>query len=104
MISVVATAYLLGLSTRRVDKLVETLGIASLSKSQVSKLAKSLDAAVEQFRNHPLDGGPYRLVQAIREGRRSRYQLNPTLPLRHPLERDHQIGDILAVLTDTTAR
>lgn len=64
LISVVATAYLLGVSTRRVDKLVETLGIASLSKSQVSELAKSLDAAVEQFRNRPLDSGPYRLVQA----------------------------------------
>lgn len=76
MISVVATAYLLGVSTRRVDKLAETLGIASLSKSQVSELAKSLDAAVEQFRNRPLDGGPYRLVQAdaltvkVREGGR----------------------------------
>jgi transposase-like protein len=76
LISVVATAYLLGVSTRRVDKLAETLGIASLSKSQVSELAKSLDAAVEQFRNRPLDGGPYRLVQAdaltvkVREGGR----------------------------------
>jgi transposase-like protein len=76
LISVVATAYLLGVSTRRVDKLAEALGIASLSKSQVSELAKSLDAAVEQFRNRPLDGGPYRLVQAdaltvkVREGGR----------------------------------
>ncbi len=76
LISVVATAYLLGVSTRRVDKLAETLGIASLSKSQVSELAKSLDAAVEQFRNRPLDGGPYRLMQAdaltvkVREGGR----------------------------------
>lgn len=58
------------------DKLAETLGIASLSKSQVSELAKSLDAAVEQFRNRPLDGGPYRLMQAdaltvkVREGGR----------------------------------
>ena len=76
LISVVATAYLLGVSTRRVDKLAETLGIASLSKSQVSELAKSLDAAVEQVRNRPLDGGPYRLMQAdaltvkVREGGR----------------------------------
>ena len=43
-------------------------------------------------------------LTATREGRRNRYQLNPTLPLRHPLERDHQIGDILAVLTDNTTR
>jgi len=39
--TVVATCYLLGVSTRRMDKLVETLGITSLSKSQVSVVAKS---------------------------------------------------------------
>src|SRR6201981_2955736 len=64
LISVVATSYLLGVSTRRVEKLAETLGITSLSKSQVSELAKSLDEAVEQFRSRPLDAGPYRFVQA----------------------------------------
>jgi putative transposase len=77
LISVVATSYLLGVSTRRVEKLAETLGIKSLSKSQVSELAKSLDAGVEQFRSRPLDAGPYRLVQAdamtvrVREGGRT---------------------------------
>jgi predicted ArsR family transcriptional regulator len=34
-----------------------------------------------------------------REGRRNRYQLNPDAPLRHPMDRDHAIGDILDVLT-----
>ena len=57
--TVVATCYLLGVSTRRMDKLVETLGITSLSKSQVSVMAKELDAAVEAFRTRPLDAGPY---------------------------------------------
>jgi len=38
-----------------VERLAETLGIISLSKSQVSDLAKSLDGAVEQFRSRPLD-------------------------------------------------
>jgi putative transposase len=77
LISVVATSYLLGVSTRRVEKLAETLGITSLSKSQVSELAKSLDGAVEQFRSRPLDAGPYRFVQAdamtvrVREGGRT---------------------------------
>jgi transposase-like protein len=77
LVSVVATSYLLGVSTRRVEKLAETLGIKSLSKSQVSELAKSLDGAVEQFRSRPLDGGPYRFVQAdaltlrVREGGRT---------------------------------
>lgn len=42
-------------------------------------------------------------LTAIREGRRNRYQLNPSLPLRHPLERDHQIGEILAVFHATEA-
>jgi len=77
LVSVVATSYLLGVSTRRVEKLAETLGITSLSKSQVSELAKSLDGAVEQFRSRPLDAGPYRFVQAdamtvrVREGGRT---------------------------------
>jgi putative transposase len=77
LISVVATSYLLGVSTRRVEKLAETLGITSLSKSQVSELAKSLDASVEQFRSRPLDAGAYRFVQAdamtvrVREGGRT---------------------------------
>lgn len=76
LISVVATSYVLGVSTRRVEKLAETLGITSLSRSQVSALAKSLDTAVEEFRARPLAGGPYRFVQAdaltlkVREGGR----------------------------------
>ena len=74
--TVVATCYLLGVSTRRMDKLVETLGITSLSKSQVSVMAKELDAAVEAFRTRPLDAGPYTfmaadaLVLKVREGGR----------------------------------
>ena len=58
----VATCYLLGASTRRMDTLVETLGVASLSKSQVSVMAKELDAAVEAFGTRPLDAGPYTFV------------------------------------------
>jgi putative transposase len=62
LVSVVATSYLLGVSTRRAEKLVEQLGVASLSKSQVSEMAGYLDAQVEAFRNRPLDGGPYTFV------------------------------------------
>jgi len=62
--TVVATCYLLGVSTRRMDKLVGTLGIAGLSKSQVSVMAKELDTAVEAFRSRPLDAGPYTFVAA----------------------------------------
>src|SRR4051812_10947899 len=47
--TVVATCYLLGVSTRRMEKLVESLGITRLSKSQVSEMAKDLDAQVADF-------------------------------------------------------
>ena len=76
LVTVVATSYLLGVSTRRMEKLVETLGITRLSKSQVSEMAKDLDAQVEAFRTRPLDAGPYTfaaadaLVLKVREGGR----------------------------------
>jgi len=64
LVTVVATSYLLGVSTRRMEKLVETLGITRLSKSQVSEMAKDLDVQVEAFRTRPLDAGPYTFVAA----------------------------------------
>jgi putative transposase len=64
LVSVVATSYLLGVSTRRVEKLIQQLGITSLSKSQVSEMARDLDAQVEAFRTRPLDAGPYTFVAA----------------------------------------
>jgi transposase-like protein len=77
LVSVVATSYLLGVSTRRMEKLVATLGIDRLSKSQVSQMAKDLDVQVEAFRTRPLDAGPYTflaadaLVLKVREGGRT---------------------------------
>ncbi|WP_380156345.1 IS256 family transposase [Kineococcus sp. R86509] len=62
--TVVTTAYLLGVSTRRMEKLVESLGITRLSKSQVSEMAKDLDVQVEAFRTRRLDAGPYTFVAA----------------------------------------
>jgi transposase-like protein len=56
---VVATAYLLGVSTRRVERLAEQLGVKSLSRSQVSEMAAHLDGQVTAFRQRPLDAGPY---------------------------------------------
>jgi transposase-like protein len=76
LVTVVATSYLLGVSTRRMEKLVETLGITRLSKSQVSEMARDLDGQVEAFRTRPLDAGPYTfaaadaLVLKVREGGR----------------------------------
>jgi putative transposase len=54
LVAVVAEAYVQGVSTRKVEALVQTLGIASLSKSEVSRMAASLDAQVEPFRGRPL--------------------------------------------------
>src|SRR5215203_4646155 len=77
LVSVVATSYLLGVSTRRMEKLVEQLGISRLSKSQVSQMAKDLDGQVEAFRSRPLDARPYTflaadaLVLKVREGGRT---------------------------------
>jgi transposase-like protein len=62
--SVVATCYLLGVSTRRMEKLVESLGITRLSKSQVSAMAADLDEQVAAFRTRPLDTGPYTFLAA----------------------------------------
>ena len=75
--SVVATCYLLGVSTRRMDKLVASLGITGLSRSQVSDMAKELDGCVEEFRTRSLaESGPFTFVAAdalvlkVREGGR----------------------------------
>jgi transposase-like protein len=62
LVTVVATAYLLGVSTRRVERLAEQLGVKSLSRSQVSEMAAHLDAQVAAFRERPLDAGPYTFV------------------------------------------
>jgi transposase-like protein len=76
-VSVIADAYLAGVSTRRVEKLVQQLGVERMSKSQVSRLAKSLDQIVEDFRTRRLDGAPYAyvtfdaLVVKCREGGRT---------------------------------
>jgi len=77
LITVVADCYLAGVSTRRMDKLVKTLGIDSLSKSQVSRMAAELDEHVDEFRHRPLaDAGPFTFIAAdaltmkVREGGR----------------------------------
>src|SRR5947209_1782930 len=58
LVAVVKEAYVHGVSTRRVDDLVQALGMTGISKSQVSRLCQSLDAEVERFRNRRLEG-PY---------------------------------------------
>lgn len=73
----VATSYLLGVSTRRRERPLATLGIDRLSRSQVSQMARFLDEQVTAFRSRPLDAGPYTflaadaLVLKVREGGRT---------------------------------
>jgi putative transposase len=56
LVAVVQEAYVNGVSTRRVDRLVEQLGVAGMSKDQVSRLCRGLDEQVRAFRERPLEG------------------------------------------------
>jgi len=65
LMAVVAEAYVQGISTRKVDALVQTLGISGISKSEVSRLCASLDAQTAAFRTRRLDGEyPYLWLDA----------------------------------------
>jgi putative transposase len=75
LLAVVQEAYVLGVSTRRVDDLVKALGLEGISKSQVSRVCAALDAEVERFRTRRLDGVyPYLWLDAtflkVRDGER----------------------------------
>src|ERR687885_51302 len=61
LVAVVQEAYVQGISTRRVDDLVQALGMRGISKSQVSRLCAELDREVERFRTRQL-AGPYPYV------------------------------------------
>jgi len=65
LVSVVAEAYVQGVSTRKVEALVQSLGIAGISKSEVSRMAASLDTQADAFRTRRLDAEyPYIWVDA----------------------------------------
>ena len=57
--AVVMEAYVNGVSTRKVDRLVEQLGIAGMDKDRVSRLCKALDEHVDEFRTRRLDDVVY---------------------------------------------
>jgi putative transposase len=74
LVSVVQEAYVAGVSTRKVDQVVESLGLR-ISKSEVSRICAGLDEQVEAFRNRPLEGRyPYlwldAKVEKVRDGGR----------------------------------
>lgn len=75
LVAVIQEAWISGVSTRRVDDLVQAMGLSGISKSQVSKLCKDIDERVGEFLNRPLDGlWPYLWLDATylkqREGGR----------------------------------
>ena len=75
LVACVQEAYVNGVSTRKVDRLVEALGLAGMSKDQVSRLCRALDQRVEAFRGRPLEGSyPYlwldAKVEKVRDGGR----------------------------------
>src|SRR2546427_1067592 len=72
LVSVVQEAYVAGVSMRKVDQVVESLGLR-ISKSEVSRICQGLDEQVEAFRNRPLEGRyPYlwldAKVEKVRDG------------------------------------
>jgi putative transposase len=65
IVAVVMEAYVNGVSTRKVDRLVEQLGIQGMSKDRVSRLCRDLDEHVQEFRERPLtDAYPYLWLDA----------------------------------------
>jgi putative transposase len=56
LVTVIQEAWIGGVSTRRVDELVQAMGLAGISKSQVSKLCKDVDERVNAFLERPIEG------------------------------------------------
>ena len=66
LMAVIQSAYVEGVSTRKVDKLVQTLGLTGIDKSKVSRICQELDEAVMIFRNRPLEAEyPYLWLDAV---------------------------------------
>src|SRR4029450_9320647 len=75
LVTVIQEAWIGGVSTRRVDELVQAMGLSGISKSQVSKLCKDIDERVNAFLDRPLEcNWPYLWLDAtylkVRDGGR----------------------------------
>src|SRR5215210_7203639 len=97
LLGVIQQAYVCGVSTRRVDHLVESLGLR-VSKTEVSRVCEALDEHVEAFRTRPLEGRyPYLFLDAkvekVRDGGRV---VNKALVIAHGV---HETGrrEILSI-------
>ena len=56
LIAVIQEAYIKGISTRKVDDLVQSMGMSGISKSQVSEICREIDDKVNEFLNRPITG------------------------------------------------
>lgn len=75
--------------------------IAKNSEVRISEIADQVgigERAAQGIVTDLVEGG---YVTRTRVGRRNHYAVNPDLPLRHPLERDHQIGELLYAVAST---
>lgn len=77
LVSIIQESYINGVSTRKVDRLVEAMGIEHCSKDTVSRLCREMDEQSEAFRNRPIEGAwPYLWLDAryekVRENGRVR--------------------------------
>src|SRR4051795_11207446 len=90
LVSVVQQAYVCGVSTRRVDQLVESLGLR-ISKSEVSRICQALGDHVEAFRTRPLEGRyPYLFLDAkVEKVRAGGRVVNKALVIAHAV---HETG------------
>lgn len=78
LVAVVQEAYVNGVSTRKVERLVSQLGLAGMSRSAVSRLCSGLDEQVTAFRERPLEGRyPYLWLDARQEKVRERSGVRP---------------------------
>ena len=94
LLAVVQQAYVCGVSTRRVDQLVESLGLR-ISKSEVSRVCEALDEHVDAFRTRPLEGRyPYLFLDAkLKKVRDGGGEVNKALVVAHGVhETGRQVG------------
>jgi DNA-binding MarR family transcriptional regulator len=78
--------------------------IAADPDVRISDIARQVgigERAAQSIVNDLAEAG---YVDRAKVGRRNRYRVNPRLPLRHPLERDHRVGGLLAVLAPRSDR
>jgi len=76
LLTTIQTAYVNGVSTRKVDKLIKSLGLAGVDKSQVSRINKGLDEMVNKFRNRDLQSSyPYVWLDATMVKVRENHQI-----------------------------